>query len=158
MRTKEWLIEKREEFGLTQREVANAIGLTEFSIQNIEQGRRKGSDDTWDKLEEFFAYKENVKNGTIKSDKLYRIKINEKITMRGMNNLFYQVEIYNEQGSIMRTVQYQRNCVARMLHESPVFEFFKNNDNQLTNSLQCDEYCNKLEQVVSLLEKISKIY
>ena len=158
MRTKEWLIEKREEFGMTQKELANAIGLTEFSIQNIEQGKRKGSDDTWNKIEELFNYKENVKNGKIKSDTMYRVKISEKITTRGMNNLFYQVEVSDEKGHSIRTIQYQRNCIAKMLHESPIFEYFKKADGHLVNSLQCDEYCNKLEQVISLLEKASKIY
>ena len=158
MKTKEWLINKREEFNITQKELANAIGLSEYSIQNIEQGRRIGSEDTWNKIEEYFKYKENVKNGLINSNSMYRIKINENITTRAMNNLFYQIEIYDEKGNLIRTIQYQRNCIARMLHESPIFDFFKKADDQFINSLQCDEYCNKLEQVIKMLEKIFKIY
>lgn len=158
MKTKEWLIEKRNEFNITQKDLANAIGLSEYSIQNIEQGKRKGSDYTWDKIEQYFQYKENTKNDKIKSNIAYRININEKITMRGMNNLFYQIEIYDEKGHSIRTIQYQRNCIAKMLHETPIFEFFKSSDGKLINSIQCNEYCDKLERVIKLLEQVANIY
>lgn len=158
MRSKEWLLEKRQELNLTQKELANAIGLTEFSIQNIEQGKRKGSDFTWNKIEDYFIYKEAVKNGEVDTDTLYRIKINETVTTRSMNSLFYQVEIYDEKGNLINCIEYQRNCIARMLHETPIFDFFKRFDEKFINSLQCDEYCKKLKQVISILEKIANIY
>ena len=47
MRTKEWLKKTRENIGLTQRELANKIGLSPFTIEQIEQGKRLGSADTW---------------------------------------------------------------------------------------------------------------
>lgn len=54
MRTKEWLKKTRENIGLTQRELANKIGLSPFTIEQIEQGKRLGSADTWEKIENFF--------------------------------------------------------------------------------------------------------
>lgn len=57
MKTKEWLIEKRKELNLTQKDLANAIGTSIFAISNIEQGQRRGSENTWNKIEEYF--KEN---------------------------------------------------------------------------------------------------
>lgn len=158
MKTKEWLISKREEFGLSQSQLANRIGISKFAIQSIEQGRRNGSDEVWKKIEEFFELEEKIKNGTISRDSLCRIKINEAQTTRGFNNLFYQVEIYDEDGRLINVISYQRNCVANMLHETPIFEFFRRNDNQFVNRIQCEEYCNKLESVIKMLDKISKIY
>ena len=58
MRTREWLKEKRNESKLTQRELADKIGLSPFTIEQIEQGKRLGSADTWEKIENYFS-KEN---------------------------------------------------------------------------------------------------
>lgn len=158
MRTKEWLIEMREKYNITQQELANAIGLTKYTISNIEQNQRKGSDDTWNKIEEYFDYKDKVSKGLIETDSMCRVNINEDLTKRGLNDLFFQIEIDDEKGHRIRTISYQRNCVANMLHKAPIFNFFKSANGKLVNKLQCEDYCNKLEQVVSLLEKISKIY
>lgn len=54
MRTKEWLIKKRNEKGLTRQQLADKIGLSKYAIENIEQGRRFGSVETWTKIEGFF--------------------------------------------------------------------------------------------------------
>ena len=54
MKTKEWLKEKRTEKGLTQQELAEKLGFSVFTIENIEQGKRLGSADTWTKIENFF--------------------------------------------------------------------------------------------------------
>ena len=89
---------------------------------------------------------------------LCKVHINEDITTRGLNSLFYQIEVDDTKGHRIRTISYQRTCVADMLHNSPVFEFFRKSNNKLVNKAQCDEYCNKLEQVICLLEQVSKIY
>lgn len=54
MKTKEWLKEQRVKYSLTQQQLANEIGVTKFTIENIEQGRRLGSIDTWNKIENYF--------------------------------------------------------------------------------------------------------
>lgn len=54
MRTKEWLKNKRVEYSLTQRQLANKISISPFTIEQIEQGKRMGSADTWKKIENYF--------------------------------------------------------------------------------------------------------
>lgn len=54
-RTATWLKAMRHERKLTQRELAQAIGVATNSIANIEQGQRKGSDEVWNKIEKYFA-------------------------------------------------------------------------------------------------------
>lgn len=158
MKSNEWLINERKKYNLSQTQLANKIGISKFAIQSIEQGRRNGSAEVWKKIEEFFELEEKIKKGIISKNSLCRIKINEAQTTRGFNNLFYQVEIYDEDGRLINVISYQRNCVANMLHETPIFEFFRRNDNQFVNRIQCEEYCSKLESVIKLLDKISKIY
>lgn len=158
MKSREWLVAEREKYNLSQTQLANKIGISKFTIQNIEQGRRNGSEEVWKKIEEFFELEEKIKKGIISKDSLCRIKINEVPTTRGFNNLFYQVEIYDEDGRLINIISYQRDCVANMLHKSPIFDFFRRCDNQFVNRIQCEEYCNKLESVIKMLDKISKIY
>lgn len=55
MRTREWLKQKRLESGLSQWSLAEKVGLSPFAIIQIEQGRRKGSNDTWTAIENYFA-------------------------------------------------------------------------------------------------------
>lgn len=59
-RTSEWLKEKRKEFNLSQQELAKKSKVSIFAIQNIEQGQRKGSSETWEKLESIFNNKEDI--------------------------------------------------------------------------------------------------
>ena len=54
MRTREWLKEKRNEYKYTQRDLAKKIGVSPFTIEQIEQGKRLGSAETWEKIETFF--------------------------------------------------------------------------------------------------------
>lgn len=61
MRTREWLKEKRNESKLTQRELADKIGLSPFTIEQIEQGKRLGSAETWEKIENFFSEETEIK-------------------------------------------------------------------------------------------------
>lgn len=54
MRTKEWLKAQREKNNLTQQDLADKIDVSKFTIENIEQGKRLGSVETWEKIEDFF--------------------------------------------------------------------------------------------------------
>lgn len=54
MKTKNWLIEKRKKYGLSQSQLAQKIGLSKYTIENIEQEKRLGSVETWNKIESFF--------------------------------------------------------------------------------------------------------
>ncbi|MDR1189518.1 MAG: helix-turn-helix domain-containing protein [Bifidobacteriaceae bacterium] len=49
-RTGAWLKQRRREKGLTQRQLAEAIGVTTSAIANIEQGQRRGSAALWDRI------------------------------------------------------------------------------------------------------------
>lgn len=49
-----WLKNLREKYSLTQKELAIRTGVNIFTIQNIEQGRRRGSKETIKKLKDFF--------------------------------------------------------------------------------------------------------
>lgn len=49
-----WLKELREKNNFTQKELAIRTGLTTSTIQNIEQGKRKGSAETLKILNDFF--------------------------------------------------------------------------------------------------------
>ena len=53
-RNKEALIYSRKAAGLTQRELAEKAGLSVFTVMQLEQGVRKGADETWEKLEAVF--------------------------------------------------------------------------------------------------------
>lgn len=55
MKTKEWLKEQRVKHSITQNQLANKIGVSRFAIENIEQGKRLGSVDTWEKIENYFS-------------------------------------------------------------------------------------------------------
>lgn len=61
MKTANWLKNMRLKKGLTQKELAEKTGLTVFTIQNIEQGSRKGSPATWEKIYNFFERGESPK-------------------------------------------------------------------------------------------------
>lgn len=53
-----WLKAARKEKGLTQKELASKIGISVNALSNIEQGQRIGSDETWNKIANFFGEKE----------------------------------------------------------------------------------------------------
>lgn len=76
MRTKEWLKKKRIKYCLTQRELANAIKVSPYTIEQIEQGRRLGSADTWKKIEEYFGgeIKEETKISYASDDLIEELK------------------------------------------------------------------------------------
>lgn len=54
IRTKEWLVNQRIKYSLTQAQLALKSGVNKYTIENIEQGKRLGSLETWEKLEKFF--------------------------------------------------------------------------------------------------------
>jgi DNA-binding XRE family transcriptional regulator len=51
LRTAAWLKRRRQEKRLTQRRLAEAVGVTTSAIANIEQGQRRGSTAVWDRIE-----------------------------------------------------------------------------------------------------------
>lgn len=49
------LKEARRKAGMTQKEVAEHLGMTERAYQKIEYGTRIGKIENWDKLEDLFG-------------------------------------------------------------------------------------------------------
>lgn len=49
------LKEARQKAGMTQKEVAEHLGMTERAYQKIEYGTRIGKIENWDKLEDLFG-------------------------------------------------------------------------------------------------------
>lgn len=74
MRTRNWLKEKRNENNLTQRELADKIGLSPFTIEQIEQGKRLGSAETWEKIENFFSEETDIKISYESEDLIEELK------------------------------------------------------------------------------------
>ncbi len=61
-KNKDWLITVRKQKNMTQKELAEMLGLTVNTISHIEQGQRIGSDSTWNKIFEFFGeYEDSMK-------------------------------------------------------------------------------------------------
>lgn len=58
MEKSKWLKTMRLKKGLTQKKLAEKTGLSIFTIANIEQGQRKGSESTWEKIYNFFDIEE----------------------------------------------------------------------------------------------------
>jgi len=53
VRTPAWLKHARRERGITQKDLAKAIGVSTSAIANIEQGQRNGSEEVWRKIEQY---------------------------------------------------------------------------------------------------------
>lgn len=51
---RENLKKARQAAGMTQKQVAEYLGITEHAYQKIEYGERIGKIETWDKLEDLF--------------------------------------------------------------------------------------------------------
>jgi len=49
------LKEARQKAGMTQKQVAEYLGISEHAYQKIEYGKRIGKIDNWDKLEDLFG-------------------------------------------------------------------------------------------------------
>lgn len=50
----------RLRLGMTQQQVADALGITVLSYKRIEYGDRTGRVETWDKLEDLFGIHQRV--------------------------------------------------------------------------------------------------
>lgn len=86
---------------------------------------------------------------------MVEITINENITKRGMNSLFYQVEIEGE--NHFATIKYPRK-IAKLLHETSIFKTIKRMEGRKLNKAQCLEFCEKLEKVIKMLEEVEEVY
>lgn len=86
----EFLKKYREEFGYTQKELAEKLNININTIQNIEQNKRSGSDETWEKI--LKSMEESKKNNfivySIDSEEIIE-KINQDIAELGENELCY---------------------------------------------------------------------
>ena len=54
------LKEARQRVGMTQKEIAEYLGVTLSHYQMIEQGDRVGAVDLWDKLEDLFSIHQRI--------------------------------------------------------------------------------------------------
>ncbi len=52
--SRENLKKARQEAGMTQKDVAEYLGISERQYQRIEKGERAGNFEVWDKLEDLF--------------------------------------------------------------------------------------------------------
>lgn len=78
------LKEIRTKLKLSQQEFADKVGISIFSVQNIEQGQRKGSAETWNKIQNFL----NKGNISYDSEDLIE-EIKADIEEFGENELCY---------------------------------------------------------------------
>lgn len=88
IKSKEWLIKHRKDLGLTQSDFAKRCNLTISTIQNIEQGKRLGSPDTWAKIEEAL----NSINDPLP---IYNINFSDMI-----GKLYKQIDLYGGEYSV----------------------------------------------------------
>lgn len=58
----EILKRKRKSLGMSRAAFANECGISQFCLQKIEDGNRKGYKDTWDKINSYLALKECYDN------------------------------------------------------------------------------------------------
>lgn len=65
-KTKDWLKHLREKFGKTKRELSEATGINEKTIDDIEAGSISGNELEWALIEAYFDYR-NHGNGVIYS-------------------------------------------------------------------------------------------
>lgn len=79
MKDKDWLKEQRTKYNLTQADLAEKVNLSKATIENIEQGKRTGDENTWNKIELFF--KNNNKSNN---------KINNKFLKALKNQNYYE--------------------------------------------------------------------
>lgn len=57
---RENLKKARKEAGMTQKDVAEYLGMTERAYQRIESGERVGTIETWDLLEDLFGVNQRM--------------------------------------------------------------------------------------------------
>ena len=49
----------RNKFNISQKKLSEETGINKFTIENIEQEKRKGSEKTWKIIEDYFKNKDN---------------------------------------------------------------------------------------------------
>ena len=93
----------------------------------------------------------------------YIVKINEKITVRGMNTLFFEVKFKRvyDNGKLEHTykVSYQRGNIAIMLHGSSlwyIISFMSDNEVHLSYE-DYIKYRNLLEEIIKRLGEIEEL-
>lgn len=59
IKDREWLIENRKRYDISQVQLADKLGVHLRTITNIEQGTRVGSVETWKKINRFFKQYNN---------------------------------------------------------------------------------------------------
>ena len=110
--TKDWLIENRKAVGLTQQELAMKIGLSVGSLQNIEQGKRTGSVETWEKIHEVLENEKDCeRNSILNSQQIERLvdhgrEIGKKLTKNEIatwSRSFYVASKTNNDDESMQT-------------------------------------------------------
>lgn len=74
MKTAEWLKNQRIKHSLTQSQLAQKIGVSKFTIENLEQGRRMGSIETWKKIENYFDNGEKIQLSYDSSELIEELK------------------------------------------------------------------------------------
>lgn len=97
MRTRDWLKAKRNEKGLTQRELAAKVGLSTSTIMLIEEGQRLGSTNTWELLEKYFC----------DDNELKEIKDNKQI----INNLIEDIRIFGKDALCLLLFKTKNNTI-----------------------------------------------
>lgn len=110
IKSKEWLIENRKIKGLTQLQLADLTGIKVGTIQNIEQGKRVGSENVWDILNNFFKglLPEVI---TIDNRKLIA-NIEDLINLKGKNEEVYLLYTFKN-GRLMFTSFYMEEVFKK---------------------------------------------
>lgn len=92
----------------------------------------------------------------------YILKINENITMRGMNTLFYEIEFKGVRHNRIHhsyNITYQRGNIATMLHGTSLWHIISfMNDNEIHLSYEdYIKYRNLLEEIIKRLGEIEEL-
>lgn len=78
-KNRDWLINIRKQKGMTQKELADALGISINTLAKIEQGQRSGSDSTWMKIINLFGeYEDSMK---ISEENILTFFIKEKFNI-----------------------------------------------------------------------------
>lgn len=93
----------------------------------------------------------------------YIVKVNENVTTRGMNSLYYQVEfsrIKDNHISTFKNISYQRGNIENMLHGTSIFydlKLFSDASVHLSYK-EALELIKVLEDIIKRLNEIEEVY
>ena len=59
MKTSKWLKTMRNKYDISQKKLSEETGINKYTIENIEQEKRKGSEETWKIIEDYFKNKDS---------------------------------------------------------------------------------------------------